>query len=91
MSHVSGNSSGVAAPPLPNTSTSCDPVTPDPPKLTSTGPLLLNNKTRDITSCSNSTGGDAGVRTVEITRDLHDIIVQQHIVEKVLWFSMKLL
>ncbi|XP_056269795.1 inaD-like protein isoform X2 [Pseudoliparis swirei] len=72
MSHASGNSSGVAAPPLPNTSTSCDPVTPDPPGLTSTGPLLLNNKTRDITSCSNSTGGDAGVRTVEITRSVSD-------------------
>ncbi|XP_054451990.1 inaD-like protein [Anoplopoma fimbria] len=30
MSHVSGNSSGVAAPPLTTTSTPCDPVTPDP-------------------------------------------------------------
>ncbi|KAM6938811.1 inaD-like protein isoform 2-T2 [Lycodopsis pacificus] len=75
MSHVSGNSSGVAAPPLTNTSTSCDPVTPDPPTSTSTGPLPFNNSTkstRDITSCSNSTGVDAGVRTVEITRSVSD-------------------
>ncbi|XP_031731163.1 inaD-like protein isoform X2 [Anarrhichthys ocellatus] len=71
MSHVSGNSSGVAAPPLTNTSTSCDPMTPDLPTSTSTGPLPFNNSTkstRDITSCSDSTGVDAGVRTVEITR-----------------------
>ncbi|XP_068563933.1 inaD-like protein isoform X2 [Cebidichthys violaceus] len=75
MSHVSGNSSGVVAPPLTNTSTSCDRVTPDPPTSTSTGPLPFNNSTkstRDITSCSDSTGVDAGVRTVEITRSVSD-------------------
>uniref|UniRef100_UPI0037E7D08D multiple PDZ domain protein-like n=1 Tax=Semicossyphus pulcher TaxID=241346 RepID=UPI0037E7D08D len=75
MSRVSGNSSGVVAPPLTHTSTSCDPTTPDPPVSTSTDPLPLNNNTKstsDITSSSNSTGGDAGIRTVDITRGVSD-------------------
>ncbi|XP_068447281.1 inaD-like protein isoform X2 [Clinocottus analis] len=75
MSHLSGRSSGIVAPPLPNISTSCDPVSPDPAKLTSTGPVPLNNNTKstcDITSCSNSTEVDAGVRTVEIKRSVSD-------------------
>ncbi|XP_074492726.1 inaD-like protein isoform X2 [Sebastes fasciatus] len=78
MSHVSGNSSGVVAPPLTHTSTSCDPVTSDLPTSTSTNPLPLNNNmksTTDITSSSNSTvcvGVDAGIRTVEITRSVSD-------------------
>ncbi|XP_059197112.1 LOW QUALITY PROTEIN: inaD-like protein [Centropristis striata] len=67
MSHVSGNSSGLVAPPLMHTSTSCDPVTSDPP------PLNNNMKSSsDITSCSNSTGVETGVRTVEITRSVSD-------------------
>ncbi|XP_042371599.1 inaD-like protein, partial [Plectropomus leopardus] len=73
MSHVSGNSSSVVAPPLTHTLTSCDPVTSDP--STSTGPPTLNNNTKssgDITSSSTSTGVDAGVRTVEITRGVGD-------------------
>ncbi|XP_076582918.1 inaD-like protein isoform X2 [Chaetodon auriga] len=68
MSHVSGNSSGVVAPPS-------DPTTSDPLKSTSTGPLPLNNNaksTGDITSSSNSTGVEAGIRTVEITRGVSD-------------------
>ncbi|XP_029285116.1 inaD-like protein isoform X2 [Cottoperca gobio] len=75
MSHVSGNSSGVMAPPLTHTSTWSDTVPSDPPALTSTGPLpLINNmkSTSDITSSSNSTVVDAGIRTVEITRSVSD-------------------
>eukprot|EP00064_Thunnus_orientalis_P015688 superscaffoldBa00002957_g15744 len=74
MSHVSGNSSGVVAPPLTQTPTSADAVTSDPPA--STGPLLLNNNMKppgDITSSpADSTGTDAGIRTVEITRVVAD-------------------
>ncbi|XP_041647832.1 inaD-like protein isoform X2 [Cheilinus undulatus] len=73
MSRVSGNSSGVVAPPLTHTSTSCDPTTPDALTPTSNDPLNNNTKTQsDITSSSNSTGGDTGVRTVEITRGVSD-------------------
>ncbi|XP_067452151.1 inaD-like protein isoform X2 [Thunnus thynnus] len=74
MSHVSGNSSGVVAPPLTQTPTSADAVTSDPPA--STGPLLLNNNMKppgDITSSpADSTGTDASIRTVEITRGASD-------------------
>lgn len=68
MSHVSGNSSGVVAPPS-------DPVTSVPPAFPSSGSLPLNNNNSmksasDITSSSNST--DAGTRTVEITRGVND-------------------
>ncbi|TDH08987.1 hypothetical protein EPR50_G00103570, partial [Perca flavescens] len=72
MSRVSGNSSGVVAPPLTHTLPSCDPVTSDPP-VTSTGPPPLNNNRKsssDITSSSKSS--DAGIRTVEITRSVSD-------------------
>ncbi|XP_010777437.1 multiple PDZ domain protein-like isoform X2 [Notothenia coriiceps] len=75
MSHVSGNSSGIVAPPLTHTSTSPDPVNSDPPTMTPTGLLPLNNNmetTSDITSSSNNTGVDAGIRTVEITRTVSD-------------------
>ncbi|XP_071059059.1 inaD-like protein isoform X2 [Pseudochaenichthys georgianus] len=75
MSHVSGNSSGIVAPTLTHTSTSPDPVNSDPPTMTPTGLLPLNNNmetTSDITSSSNSTGVDAGIRTVEITRTVSD-------------------
>ncbi|XP_070764765.1 inaD-like protein [Enoplosus armatus] len=75
MSHVSGNSSGVVAPPLTHTPTSCDPATSDPPTSSSAGPLPLNNNVKssgDITSSSNSAGVDAGLRTVEITRGVGD-------------------
>ncbi|KAM8874833.1 inaD-like protein isoform 3-T4 [Spinachia spinachia] len=68
-SQMSGSSSGVAAPPLTNTSTSCNLVTPETTESTFSGPTSLSNSTKsthDITSCSNST--DAGLRTVEITR-----------------------
>ncbi|XP_041792121.1 inaD-like protein [Chelmon rostratus] len=68
MSHLSGNSSGVVASPS-------DPTTSDPPTSTSSGPPPLNNNvksTSDITSSSNSTGVDAGIRTVEITRGVSD-------------------
>ncbi|XP_056234355.1 inaD-like protein isoform X2 [Seriola aureovittata] len=73
LSHVSGNSSGVVAPPLMQTPTSSDPPTSDPPTTTSTGPLALNSNmkpTPDITS--SSAGADAGIRTVEITRGVSD-------------------
>ncbi|XP_033996753.1 multiple PDZ domain protein-like [Trematomus bernacchii] len=75
MSHVSGNSSGIVVPPLTHTSTSPDPVNSDPPTMTPTGLLPLNNNMEtisDITSSSNSTGVDAGIRTVEITRTVSD-------------------
>ncbi|CAJ1059603.1 inaD-like protein [Xyrichtys novacula] len=76
MSRVSRNSSGVSALPLTHTSTSCDPTTPDPPTPTPTELLPLNNNntktSSDITSSSNSTGVDSGVRTVEITRGVSD-------------------
>lgn len=74
MSHVSGNSSGVVAPPLKHTSTSCDVVTSDLPTSTSPAPLNNNNtkSSSDITSSSNSTGVDAGIRTVEIMRGVSD-------------------
>ncbi|XP_029137836.1 multiple PDZ domain protein [Labrus bergylta] len=77
MSRVSRNSSGVVAPPLMHSSTSCDPKTPEPPTsmLTSPDPFPLNNNTKtssDITSSSNSTGGDDGIRTVELTRGVSD-------------------
>ncbi|XP_040896942.1 inaD-like protein [Toxotes jaculatrix] len=75
MSHVSGNSSGVVAPPLTQTPTSSDPPTSNPPTTTSPGPLNNNNmkSTPDITSSSaHSTGVDAGIRTVEITRGVND-------------------
>ncbi|KAF7650061.1 hypothetical protein LDENG_00131750 [Lucifuga dentata] len=82
MSRISGNSSGVVAPPLPQPSTLPDPVTsdppisPDPPTSTSTTPKPLNNSkksTGDITTSSaNSTGVDAGIRTVEIMRGAAD-------------------
>ncbi|KAK5930105.1 hypothetical protein CgunFtcFv8_026369, partial [Champsocephalus gunnari] len=75
MSHMSGNSSGIVAPTLTHTSTSPDPVNSDPPTMTPTGLLPLNNNmetTSDITSSSNSTGVDAGIRTVEITRTVSD-------------------
>ncbi|TMS01736.1 InaD-like protein [Larimichthys crocea] len=68
MSHVSGNSSGVVAPPS-------DRTTSDPPTSTSNAPPPLNNNLKsssDITSCFNSTAGDAGVRTVDITRGVTD-------------------
>ncbi|GLD69000.1 inaD-like protein isoform X1 [Lates japonicus] len=73
LSHVSGNSSGIVAPPLTQTPTSPDPPTSDPPTTTSAGPPPpLNNNMKsptDVTSSSaNSTGADTGVRTVEITR-----------------------
>ncbi|XP_022614755.1 inaD-like protein [Seriola dumerili] len=73
MSRVSGNSSGVVAPPLMQTPTSSDPPTSDPLTTTSTGPLALNSNmkpTPDITS--SSAGTDAGIRTVEITRGVSD-------------------
>ncbi|XP_074523716.1 inaD-like protein isoform X2 [Halichoeres trimaculatus] len=76
MSRVSRNSSGVVAPPLTHTPTSCDPTTPDAPTPTSTDSLPLNNNntktSSDITSSSISTGLDAGVRTVEIKRGAGD-------------------
>ncbi|XP_038554578.1 inaD-like protein isoform X2 [Micropterus salmoides] len=75
MSHVSGSSSGVVAPPLMQTPTSCDPATTDPPTLISSGALPLNNdlkSTSDITSSSNGAGVDGGIRTVEITRGASD-------------------
>ncbi|XP_044054877.1 inaD-like protein isoform X2 [Siniperca chuatsi] len=75
MSHVSGNSSGVVAPPLARTPTSCDPTTSEPPTSTSTGPLPLNNYIKsagDIASPANSTGVNAGIRTVDITRGVGD-------------------
>ncbi|KAM9358457.1 inaD-like protein [Symphorus nematophorus] len=69
LSHVSGNSSGVVAPPP-------DPTTSDPPTSTPGGVLPLNNNnaksSSDITSSSNSTGLDAGIRTVDITRGVSD-------------------
>nr|XP_040039864.1 inaD-like protein isoform X2 [Gasterosteus aculeatus aculeatus] len=74
-SQMSGSSSGVAVPPPTNTSTSCDLVTPEPTQSTFTGPPSPNNSTkstRDTTSCSNSTGPEAGLRTVEITRRVSD-------------------
>uniref|UniRef100_A0AAQ4QTT7 PATJ crumbs cell polarity complex component n=1 Tax=Gasterosteus aculeatus aculeatus TaxID=481459 RepID=A0AAQ4QTT7_GASAC len=74
-SQMSGSSSGVAVPPPTNTSTSCDLVTPEPTQSTFTGPPSPNNSTkstRDTTSCSNSTGPEAGLRTVEITRVVAD-------------------
>ncbi|XP_034559234.1 inaD-like protein [Notolabrus celidotus] len=75
MSRVSRNSSGVVAPPLSHTSTSCDPTTPGPTTPTSPDSLPLNNNrktTNDITSSSNITGLDAGIRTVELTRNVSD-------------------
>ncbi|KAM4738921.1 inaD-like protein [Anableps anableps] len=62
MSHVSSSSSGAAAPP--------PPPSPDPPATTEP----LGTKTScDITSCSESSSGlEAGVRTVEITRGTGD-------------------
>ncbi|XP_051803442.1 inaD-like protein [Acanthochromis polyacanthus] len=69
MSHVSGNSSGVLAPPLTQTPTS-------PDTFSSTPVLPLNNNTKsssDITSSStNSPGVDGGLRTVDITRSPTD-------------------
>ncbi|XP_026202277.1 inaD-like protein [Anabas testudineus] len=72
MSHVSGNSSGVVAPPLTHPLTSPEPPTSNP--VTPTFALNNNIKsTSDITSSSaNSTGADAGVRTVEIMRGVSD-------------------
>ncbi|XP_071370738.1 inaD-like protein, partial [Centroberyx affinis] len=59
MSHVSGNSSSVVAPPLPRPPTSdpptSDPPTSDPPTATSADPRPLNNSRKaagDITSSS---------------------------------------
>ncbi|XP_018531678.1 inaD-like protein isoform X2 [Lates calcarifer] len=77
LSHVSGNCSGVVAPPLTQTPASPDPPTSDPPTTTSAGPPPpLNNNVKsspDVTSSSaNSTGADTGVRTVEITRGVSD-------------------
>lgn len=60
MSHIS-SSSGVVAPPPPQTVASPDPPTPTEP--------LNNTTSSDITSCSESSSGlEAGVRKVEITR-----------------------
>ncbi|XP_029355086.1 inaD-like protein isoform X2 [Echeneis naucrates] len=64
MSHVSGNSSGVLAPPIAQTQTASDPPTSNTPTTS------LNNDLRpanDITSSS-----DADIRTVEITRGVSD-------------------
>ncbi|KAL6108566.1 patj [Pungitius sinensis] len=74
-SQMSGSSSGVAAPPPTNPSASCSLVTPEPTESTFARPPSLNNSTKstcDITSCSNSSGADAGLRTVEITRSVSD-------------------
>ncbi|XP_037837268.1 inaD-like protein isoform X2 [Kryptolebias marmoratus] len=67
MSHISGNSSSVVAPPLPQT-----PPSPDPP--TSDRPLNNNTKSSsDITSCSEiSSGVGTDVRTVDIIRGVSD-------------------
>ncbi|XP_029905151.1 LOW QUALITY PROTEIN: multiple PDZ domain protein-like [Myripristis murdjan] len=76
MSHVSGNSSGVVAPPLPHPTTSDPPTSTSTSTSTSADPRPLNNNRKspcDITSSSaNSTGPDAGMRTVEITRGVSD-------------------
>ncbi|MED6275007.1 hypothetical protein CHARACLAT_022083 [Characodon lateralis] len=66
MSHVSSSSSAVVAPPLPQM--------PASPELAVTTEPLKNIKTRsDITSCCESSSGvEAGVRTVEITRGAGD-------------------
>ncbi|XP_015232051.1 PREDICTED: inaD-like protein isoform X1 [Cyprinodon variegatus] len=73
MSHLSSSSSsGVVAPPLPQTT-----VSPDPP--TTTEPLDCSKASSDITSSSESSSGrdgapglEAGLRTVEITRGAGD-------------------
>ncbi|KAK5604887.1 hypothetical protein CRENBAI_008146 [Crenichthys baileyi] len=67
MSHVSSSSnSAVVAPPLPQM--------PASPELAITTEPLKNTKTRsDITSCCESSSGvEAGVRTVEVTRGAGD-------------------
>ncbi|KAG7233347.1 hypothetical protein INR49_007166, partial [Caranx melampygus] len=73
MSHVSGSSSGVVAPPLMHSLRLTDPPTSDPPTTIPSGPPALNNNmkmTPDITT--SSTGADTGIRTVEITRGVND-------------------
>ncbi|XP_069578511.1 inaD-like protein isoform X2 [Brachyistius frenatus] len=63
VSHVSRSSSGVVAPPLTQT-----PVSPDRPAST----LPLNNSTESSGDITSSSGLDAGVRTVELTRGVTD-------------------
>ncbi|XP_067368265.1 inaD-like protein isoform X3 [Channa argus] len=78
MSHVSGCSSGVVAPPLTHTLTSPEPPTADPLTPSSSVLSALNNNnsmksTADVTSSSaNITGADADIRTVEFTRGVTD-------------------
>ncbi|XP_029005112.1 inaD-like protein [Betta splendens] len=71
MSHVSGNSSGVVAPPL-----TLGQSSPDASDPTSSVPPSLNNNLKSTADFSSpSTGSaeaDAGVRTVEITRGVSD-------------------
>ncbi|XP_011472116.1 inaD-like protein isoform X2 [Oryzias latipes] len=64
VSHVSRNSSGVVAPPL-----SQSPISCDPPTSTQT---LNNNTTKSSSNVTWSSGGDAGVRTVEFSRGSTD-------------------
>ncbi|XP_039984387.1 inaD-like protein [Xiphias gladius] len=75
-SQISHLGSAVVAPPLTQTPTLSDPPTSDPPTTTSSGPLPLDDDVKsppDITSSSaDSTGVDAGFRTVEIVRGVSD-------------------
>lgn len=52
MSHVSGNSSGVVAPPLTHPLPSPDPPAPDPATPTCAGTPALNNNTNSTTDNS---------------------------------------
>ncbi|KAK2835075.1 hypothetical protein Q5P01_015559 [Channa striata] len=78
MSHVSGSSSGVVGPSVTHTLTSPDPPAAEPLTPSSSALSGLNNNNNmksagDITSSSaSSTGADANIRTVEITRGVTD-------------------
>ncbi|XP_041862637.1 inaD-like protein [Melanotaenia boesemani] len=63
MSVISRNSTGVVAPPLPQTLAACDPPT---------STLPLNNNTKSSSDITSSSGVNAGIRTVEIIRSVND-------------------